>query len=110
MLWSRDFKADYKIKTPMWGFAGNPLLDGNRLICLAGGSNSTVVALDKDTGKEIWRALSAKEPGYCSPAIFEAGGVRQLIVWDPGIGQLAQSGDRQSLLVLESSRSPFAPA
>ena len=83
VLWSRDFKADYKVKTPMWGFAGNPLLEGNKLICLAAGSNSTVVALDKNTGQEIWRALSAKEPGYCSPVIFEAGGVRQLIVWDP---------------------------
>jgi outer membrane protein assembly factor BamB len=83
VVWSRDFKADYNIKTPMWGFAGNPLLDGNKLICLAGGSNSTVVALDKNTGHEIWRALSAKEPGYCSPVIFKTGGVRQLIVWDP---------------------------
>jgi outer membrane protein assembly factor BamB len=83
LVWTRDFKEDYKIKTPMWGFAENPLLDGNRLICLAGGSNSTVVALDKNTGQEIWRALSSKEPGYCSPVIFEAGGVRQLIVWDP---------------------------
>jgi outer membrane protein assembly factor BamB len=83
VLWSRDFKKDYKISTPMWGFAGNPLLDGNRLVCLAGGSNTTVVALDKDSGKEIWHALSAREPGYCSPVIFNAGGVRQLIVWDP---------------------------
>jgi outer membrane protein assembly factor BamB len=81
--WSRDFKADYNINTPMWGFAGNPLLDGNKLICLAGGSNSTVVALDKNTGREIWRALSSKEPGYCSPVIFKAAGVRQLILWDP---------------------------
>jgi len=83
VVWSRDFKEDYKIHTPMWGFAGNPLLDGNKLICLAGGSNSTVVALDKNTGHEIWRALSAREPGYCSPVIFQAGGVRQLIVWHP---------------------------
>jgi len=83
VVWSRDFKEDYKVKSPMWGFAGNPLLDGNKLICLAGGSNSTVVALDKNTGHEIWRALSAREPGYCSPVIFQAGGVRQLIVWHP---------------------------
>ena len=83
VVWSRDFKADYKIKTPTWGFAGNPLLDGDRLICLAAGSNSTVVALDKNTGREIWRALTAQEPGYCSPVIFQAGGVRQLIVWHP---------------------------
>ena len=83
VVWARDFKADYNIKTPTWGFAGNPLLDGDKLICLAGGSNSTVVALNKNTGQEIWRALSSREPGYCSPGIFTAGGVRQLIVWDP---------------------------
>ena len=32
VLWSRDFKKDFGIKAPMWGFAGHPLLDGNRLI------------------------------------------------------------------------------
>ncbi len=103
IVWSRDFKADYNIKTPMWGFAGNPLLDGNKLICLAGGSNSTVVALDKDTGKEIWRALSAKEPGYCSPVIFKAGGVRQLIVWHP---ESVNSLDPETGKVYWSLKSP----
>ena len=83
VLWSRDFKKDFGIKAPMWGFAGHPLLDGNRLICLAGGAGSTAVAFDKDTGKEIWRALSAEEPGYCSPIIYEAGGKRQLLLWHP---------------------------
>ena len=83
VLWSRDFKKEFGIKAPMWGFAGHPLLDGNRLICLAGGPGSTAVAFDKDTGKEIWRALSAQEPGYCSPVIYEAGGKRQLILWHP---------------------------
>jgi outer membrane protein assembly factor BamB len=83
VLWSRDFKKDFGIKAPMWGFAGHPLLDGNRLICLVGGAGSTAVAFDKDTGKEIWRALSAEEPGYSSPVIYEAGGKRQLILWHP---------------------------
>ena len=83
LLWSRDIKKELGVKAPTWGFAGHPLLDGNRLICLARGSGSTVVAFDKDTGKELWRALSAAEPGYSSPAIFEAGGKRQLIVFHP---------------------------
>lgn len=83
LIWERDFKKDYSIPTPMWGFAGNPLIDGQRLICLAGGDGSTVVALDKNSGKELWRALSAKEPGYSSPIIIEAGGKRQLIIWHP---------------------------
>ena len=83
VYWSRNLKKDFDIKAPMWGFAGHPLLDGNRLICLVGGTGSTVVAFDKDTGHEIWRALSAEEPGYSSPMIYEAGGKRQLIVWHP---------------------------
>ena len=82
-IWARDFKKDFGIPTPMWGFAGHPLLDGNKLICLAGGEGSVAVAFDKDTGKELWRALSAQEPGYAPPMIFEAGGKRQLIVWHP---------------------------
>ena len=82
-LWSRDFKKDFGIKTPMWGFAGHPLVDGNKLICLVGGDGSVAVAFDKDSGKELWRALSAKEPGYAPPMIYVFAGKRQLIIWHP---------------------------
>lgn len=83
VIWSRDFKKDYGVPTPLWGFAAHPLLDGDRLICLVGGNGTTAVAFDKESGKEIWRSLSSKEPGYCPPTIFEAGGKRQLIIWHP---------------------------
>jgi hypothetical protein len=59
------------------------LIDGDKLICLVGGAGSVVVAFHKDTGKELWRSLIAKEPGYCPPIIIEAGGKRQLIIWHP---------------------------
>ncbi len=83
ILWQRNFKEDYQVQTPMWGFTGHPLIDGQKLICLVGGAGSVAVAFDKDTGKELWRALTAKEPGYCPPTIIEAGGKRQLIIWHP---------------------------
>ncbi len=83
VLWSREFKKDFNAKTPLWGFSANPLLDGNKLICLVGGEGSVAMAFDKDTGRELWRALTAKEPGYCPPMIFTAGGQRQLIIWHP---------------------------
>jgi outer membrane protein assembly factor BamB len=83
VIWSHELTKDYNTKTPMWGFAGHPLIDGNELICLVGGEGSVAVAFDKDTGKELWRALSAKEPGYCPPMIYEFGGKRQLIIWHP---------------------------
>lgn len=51
---------------------------------MGGESNAKVVALDKLTGKEIWRALSSdSEPGYGQPIMIQAGGTRQLIVWHP---------------------------
>ncbi len=81
--WSRDFKKDFDVRTPTWGFAGHPLLEGNKLICLVGGPGSVAVAFDKDTGKELWRALSAREPGYAPPTMITAGGTRQLILWHP---------------------------
>lgn len=92
-IWAKDFKTEFKISAPMWGFAGHPLIDGNKLICLAGGERTTVVAFDKDTGREIWRSLTANEPGYSSPIIIEAGGKRQLIVWHP---QAANSLDPET--------------
>ncbi|MBI3409806.1 MAG: PQQ-like beta-propeller repeat protein [Planctomycetes bacterium] len=81
VLWSRDLKKEYDTKSPIWGFAAHPLIDGQRLICMVGGKDSAVVAFDKDSGKELWRALTCKQIGYCPPMIYEAGGKRQLIVW-----------------------------
>lgn len=83
VLWSHDIKTEYNVRTPQWGFAGHPLLDGNRLICLCGGEGSVAVAFDKDSGKELWRALRAREPGYCPPTMIEHAGMKQLILWHP---------------------------
>ena len=83
VLWSRSFKKDFQARTPTWGFAGHPLLDGKKLICLVGGEGSVAVAFDKDTGKELWRALSCREPGYAPPTLITAGGTKQLILWHP---------------------------
>jgi len=79
--WSRNFLQDYCKKPPVWGWAAHPLIDGDRLITLVGGVKTGVVAFDKRTGDEVWRALHAKEIGYAPPVIYEAAGRRQLIVW-----------------------------
>jgi outer membrane protein assembly factor BamB len=83
LLWSKNFPRDFGATVPQWGFAAHPLLDGDRLICMVGGEGSVVVAFHKDTGKELWRSLTANEPGYCPPMIYQAGGKRQLIIWHP---------------------------
>lgn len=85
VIWSRDFVKDYNARVPLWGFSAHLLLDGKNIISLVGGEGSVVVAFDKDTGKERWKALSltTAEIGYCPPMIFQASGKRQLIIWHP---------------------------
>jgi outer membrane protein assembly factor BamB len=94
--WSRNLLDDYKPDVPVWGWAATPLLDGDLLYCLVGGEDSAVVAFHKDTGREVWKALTTEEIGYSPPVIIEAGGKRQLIVWlsetinalDPATGKV----------------------
>jgi outer membrane protein assembly factor BamB len=83
VLWSKNFVKDFDARVPQWGFSASPLLDGDRLICIVGGPSQVVVAFHKDTGAVLWKALSASEPGYCPPVIFEIAGKRQLIIWHP---------------------------
>ena len=85
VLWEKDYVKDFNASVPTWGMAGAPLVDGDRLICLVGGEpDAKLIAFDKRTGKEVWRALSSdSEPGYNQPIIIEAGGVRQLILSIP---------------------------
>jgi outer membrane protein assembly factor BamB len=96
VLWSKDFKKNFHSKTPVWGFCGHPLVDGQKLICVVGGEEGVVYAFDKDSGRELWHALAASEPGYSAPTLIEAGGARQLLIWhaqslnslDPESGKL----------------------
>lgn len=86
VVWKKDFVADYGLVPPHWGTTSAPLVDGRLLICLvgAGAKGAVVVAFDKVTGAEIWRAIQVdSDPGYGQPIIVEAGGMRQLIMWHP---------------------------
>lgn len=83
LIWESNFKKDFGIETPIWGFASHPLVHGNAVYCVVGGKGSVAVAFDKNSGKEIWRALSAEEPGYCPPSLINYGGTPQLLIWHP---------------------------
>ena len=80
--WKQQLAEAYKTQAPIWGYSAHPLVYGDTLITLAGGEGSIVVALDKMTGKERWRALSASEIGYCPPSILKLGGKDRLVIWD----------------------------
>ncbi len=82
IMWQQQLAEAYKTQAPIWGYAAHPLIYGDLLITLAGGEGSVAVALDKKTGKERWRALSAKEIGYCPASILKLAGKDHLMIWD----------------------------
>lgn len=84
-IWQKDYAKEYGMQMPPWGIASSALVDGDRLIAIVGGQpDAKVMAFDKMTGKEVWRALpSDSEQGYSQPILAEAGGIRQLIIWHP---------------------------
>jgi outer membrane protein assembly factor BamB len=85
IVWQKDFVRDFDASIPSWGMSAAPVVDGDRLIALVGGEpDAKVVAFDKETGEELWRALSSDwEPGYNQPTIIDHAGTRQLIIWHP---------------------------
>jgi len=78
--WDRDIATEFRGEAPMCGFVESLYIDGERLICTPGGTESTFVALNKLTGKTIWSSKGfVDQSAYCSPIPVERGGRRQLI-------------------------------
>jgi outer membrane protein assembly factor BamB len=83
MLWQKDFRADLGgniMSKSDWGFGESPLIDGNLVICTPGGNEGTMAALDRNTGKVVWRSKEWTDlGGYASPLVADIDGVRQYI-------------------------------
>ncbi len=81
LIWKKDPGTDYDVETPIWGVASAPLVDGDLVIVQLGARpDACIVAMDKETGQEIWRAL--EDPAsYSAPVIIEQAGERVLVCW-----------------------------
>ncbi len=79
LLWERRLEKDYEVE--ILKCRASPLIDGDLLIVLVGGKpGACVVALDKRTGKEVWKALDESVTNS-SPILITSGGKRQLVAW-----------------------------
>jgi outer membrane protein assembly factor BamB len=96
LLWKKQPDLDYKINMPGWGIASAPLVDGDLLIVQIGGENGAcIMAFDKKTGAEKWRALDDRA-SYSAPIIIRQAGRRVLVCWtgdsvaglDPSSGKI----------------------
>jgi outer membrane protein assembly factor BamB len=81
VIWSKDLYTEYDIKMPVWGIASSPLVEKELVIVhIAGKDAASVVAFDKTTCKEVWRALN--DPiNYSSPIAMDHAGKRVIVSW-----------------------------
>ena len=81
ILWSKDLDAEYAIRMPTWGISSCPIVENNLVIVHIGGkNNASIVAFDKVTGKELWRALN-DPASYSAPIVIDQAGKRVLVCW-----------------------------
>ena len=70
-VWSLDLDKEYGAKNIEWGLTENLLFDGNVLYCTPGGNKASMVALDINTGKLIWKSKGNDETSaYASPIVI----------------------------------------
>lgn len=87
-IWHRDLDREYDIsradaqtRMPIWGISASPLLVDDVLVLHVGGRHGAcVIAVDKMTGKEVWRALDDRAQ-YSAPILIEQAGKRIVVVW-----------------------------
>jgi outer membrane protein assembly factor BamB len=69
-----------------WSWSESPLVDGDRLVFTPGARDAAIVAVEKATGKDVWRASlpdlgpnGADGAGYSSIVVTNGAGVKQYV-------------------------------
>ena len=79
--WQKSLRKDFEGKPGDWAYSESPLVDGDTLVVTPGGSEATLVALNRNTGAVIWKCPvpGGDDAAYSSAIIVEAAGTRQYV-------------------------------
>ncbi|HEU4768413.1 MAG TPA: PQQ-binding-like beta-propeller repeat protein [Pyrinomonadaceae bacterium] len=95
LLWTRDFSKSIDTSKMFCGTAASPLAVDGRLVVQVGSDihGGQILALNPATGATEWE-WKGLGPGYASPVVIDAGGVRQLVTMTQGsiVGVDAKTG------------------
>lgn len=97
--WRKNLPKDFGGKKgDGWGYSESVLVDGDKVVCTPGGKN-TMVALDKRTGKTIWKASLSEEPGagHASIVVATVGSTRVYVQTTAGFGLGVRAADGKIL-------------
>jgi len=80
-LWTRNIIDEFGCRHPRWGLTDSPLIDGDRVVICIGSSEVALAALNKHTGKTVWKTTGINaERGYSAPILVDYGGLRQIVM------------------------------
>jgi outer membrane protein assembly factor BamB len=80
IVWTVDGGAVFERKTGNWGTSECPLVVDNKVIYTPSGDQTTMVALNTETGETVWKSKSLGDVGaYVSPLLITCNGKRQIV-------------------------------
>lgn len=72
LIWKVDANGLFEGSLHRWGVAESPLIVDDKIIYTVGGEKTSVIALNKNTGEEVWQSESVGGTRtYVSPALYE---------------------------------------
>jgi outer membrane protein assembly factor BamB len=79
--WQKSLRDDFGGKPGVWAYSESPLIDGDALVCTPGGSEATLLALNKKTGDVIWKCAvpEGDEAAYASAIVVNADNIKQYV-------------------------------
>ena len=79
--WQVSTRQAYGGAPSKWAYAESPLIDGDILVVSPGGADAALIAVNKKTGKLIWKSAMPgnQAPGYASAIIVNGGGRKQYV-------------------------------
>jgi outer membrane protein assembly factor BamB len=96
LLWKKNLVSDFGGRIPGWGYSESLLVDGEKVIATPGGSQATLVALNKGNGDVIWKAQvpGGNSAHYASAIVADVDRQRQYIQFLGGgvVGIAAKDG------------------
>ncbi len=81
VLWQRNLAADFQSPHMIWGHSGSPLIAGGHLIVQPGGKKASLVAIDPETGEDVW-TTEGIDASYSSFVAMKTGTIEQVIGYD----------------------------
>ena len=83
LVWRRSYPTEFGGKSGVFGFSDCPIVHQDKLLCTPGGPDASIVALDKATGKTIWKCVVPDAGGtaYSNGVIASLAGKLQFVAF-----------------------------